>query len=243
MFVPNQNLKKISLRTLLKHSLKERIGKARHYRQRGISKLFISSLLQLLCIRKKVFPYPMKIFYKNLLNYIADFRTLKNFKVLYYLKLRNFKSIALYYPLSYEVDTSKIAGWLHKKGKQLMLPVYRQGDHVLSFRDWLWAEKESTNFKIQDLHNSSIVGKKVRIPEVIILPLIGVNDNGYRLGQGAGYYDKTISQDQYKNTILVGLARSWQQVRTSFNDPWDCKLHYLVTEKSLQFFHTHKSLR
>ena len=75
--------------------------------------------------------------------------------------------------------------------------------------------------------------------DVILMPLVGFDTNGNRLGMGGGYYDRTLSFTQRKlNTQsasnqhipkLVGIAHDVQEVDALPTAPWDVPLDAIVT--------------
>ena len=76
------------------------------------------------------------------------------------------------------------------------------------------------------------------IPNLIFVPCLAFDIQGYRLGYGGGYYDKTLA---YFNSIdhqfiSVGFAYDDQKVDRVIRDPFDYKLNYVLTEKQLYTF-------
>lgn len=72
--------------------------------------------------------------------------------------------------------------------------------------------------------------------DIVILPLVGFDDAGSRLGRGAGYYDATFSfllEQGRGKPYLLGLGYEQQRAAQLPNDPWDIKLDGVLTEKRL----------
>lgn len=72
--------------------------------------------------------------------------------------------------------------------------------------------------------------------DVVLLPLVGFDLEGNRLGMGGGYYDKTFSFIRNHigiKPILIGLAYELQQVHELPHDEWDVKLSGILTEKRI----------
>ena len=73
--------------------------------------------------------------------------------------------------------------------------------------------------------------------DLVLLPLVAFDNNGGRLGMGAGYYDKTFkhlagkSRQKRGKTILVGVGYEFQRVRKVPTDEMDVLLDFVVTEK------------
>ena len=74
--------------------------------------------------------------------------------------------------------------------------------------------------------------------EIIIIPTVGVDKNGYRLGYGGGYYDRFLeSVIQSKNRpLLVGLIYDFQFIDDSINEPHDLKLDIVFSELQIKKF-------
>jgi 5-formyltetrahydrofolate cyclo-ligase len=76
--------------------------------------------------------------------------------------------------------------------------------------------------------------------DVLFVPLLGVDEEGYRLGQGGGFYDATLAfrhrQVHRRRPLLVGVAYDCQRVARVPREPWDVQLDYLVTESGLHHF-------
>ena len=74
--------------------------------------------------------------------------------------------------------------------------------------------------------------------EIIIIPTVGVDKNGYRLGYGGGYYDRFLeSVIQNKNRpLLVGLIYDFQFIDDSINEAHDLKLDIVFSELQIKKF-------
>ena len=68
--------------------------------------------------------------------------------------------------------------------------------------------------------------------EIIIIPTVGVDQNGYRLGYGGGYYDRFLESITQKNKrpLLVGLIYDFQFIDDSINELHDIKLDIVFSE-------------
>lgn len=82
--------------------------------------------------------------------------------------------------------------------------------------------------------------------DVILMPLVGFDTSGNRLGMGGGYYDRTLSFTQRKlntqsalnqhNPKLVGIAHDVQEVDALPIAPWDVPLDAIVTPSRTLIF-------
>ena len=74
--------------------------------------------------------------------------------------------------------------------------------------------------------------------EIIIIPTVGVDINGYRLGYGGGYYDRFLESVMERNNrpLLIGLIYDFQFIDHSMNESHDIKLDIVFSEKQSKKF-------
>ncbi|WP_178861009.1 5-formyltetrahydrofolate cyclo-ligase [Thiomicrorhabdus cannonii] len=75
--------------------------------------------------------------------------------------------------------------------------------------------------------------------DIVIMPLVGFDKQGNRMGMGGGYYDRTFAfklKHPDARPLLIGWAHSCQQVEQLENQPWDVPLDAIVSEKGLLNF-------
>ena len=74
--------------------------------------------------------------------------------------------------------------------------------------------------------------------EIIIIPTVGVDKNGYRLGYGGGYYDRFLESVIQSNNrpLLVGLIYDFQFIDDSINEAHDLKLDIVFSEFQIKKF-------
>lgn len=71
----------------------------------------------------------------------------------------------------------------------------------------------------------------VVIPDIVLTPLLGFDRRGYRIGYGAGHYDRTLAVLRARRPVLaVGLAWACQEVDRIPTDAFDEQLDWVVTE-------------
>lgn len=77
----------------------------------------------------------------------------------------------------------------------------------------------------------------VRWLQVLVMPLVGFDDQGHRLGMGGGYYDATLAylrrRKIWRKPLLIGLAYECQRAEAIPFEPWDIRLDAVLTEKGL----------
>lgn len=74
--------------------------------------------------------------------------------------------------------------------------------------------------------------------DVILMPLVGFDNDGNRLGMGGGYYDRTLAYTRKaaKKPMLIGIAHDLQHVESLPHASWDIPLNAIVTPTRLHHF-------
>lgn len=74
-------------------------------------------------------------------------------------------------------------------------------------------------------------------PQVVIVPLVGFDARGYRLGYGGGFYDRTLAGLRARHDVLaVGFAFAAQELPEVPTDAYDQRLDAIVTEDGVRLF-------
>ena len=70
------------------------------------------------------------------------------------------------------------------------------------------------------------------LPDALLVPMLAFDRQGYRLGYGGGYYDRTLlALRALKPVIAIGVAYAAQEVAEVPREPFDQRLDYVMTEK------------
>lgn len=146
-------------------------------------------------------------------------------------------NIACYYPLSHEFDCLPMIELIQTVRKNCYLPVLSQTDQ--KSLDFILYQKDTilrhNRYHIPEPES----GKKIAPDQLdlVLLPLLGFDRQGNRLGMGAGYYDRTFeTHEKMKKPVLLGLAYEAQCVSSLPHDSWDVVLDGVVTENGIVFF-------
>ncbi len=138
------------------------------------------------------------------------------------------KTVAGYVPLPGEMDPAPLMSTLAGAGAQLCLPVMPDGEGALSFQAWAAGDPlETRAFGVQEPRRDA---PAVR-PDIVLVPLVGADPAGTRLGFGKGYYDRTLAGLRQSGTVLaIGLAYAEQVLETLPADPHDEPLDGVLTD-------------
>jgi len=145
-------------------------------------------------------------------------------------RLRQFPAIGVYWPLAGEPDLRAAYAELADAGVRLALPVVLARDQALAFADWTPGEDLA-----RDLMGMTVPARlrMVERPPALLIPCLGFSDEGYRVGYGGGYYDRTLAEPSADaiRPATVGVAYSGQ--RAVFSPAqFDVALDVIFTEKT-----------
>ena len=74
--------------------------------------------------------------------------------------------------------------------------------------------------------------------ELAVLPLVGIDINGFRLGYGGGYYDRFFNEvsELSRKPFIIGAGYAFQVLEISFAEDHDLKCDLVITEKGVLKF-------
>ncbi len=152
---------------------------------------------------------------------------------------RTGKRIALYLPFDRETDTAALIAAARRRGVCIFVPVIVDRRHSRIRFYALDGTLERGVFGIA-------VPRRMRRPlsprwlNLIVIPLVGVDGAGRRLGMGGGFYDRALEfrrrRRDWPGPQLVGLAFDCQRTDSGFAEPWDVSLDSLATESGLKHY-------
>jgi len=150
---------------------------------------------------------------------------------------RRARHISLYLPTDGEIDPRLLLRAAQRRGKATYLPVLsawprtkmvfqrvRPGDKLLPNR-----------FRILEPRVNANRQRPVWALDLVLLPLVGFDDVGGRLGMGGGFYDRSLAylarRQSWRKPTLLGLAHECQKVERLAQASWDVPLAGTVTDK------------
>ena len=155
-----------------------------------------------------------------------------------YLSTLQFSNVALYYPEKAEVDILPIISWCKKQQKQLLLPSVEKKNCPMQFHLWDGNEALVKNPYLPFREPKKQQQQAGVVPEVVVLPVVGFDSSGNRLGMGGGYYDRTLSLYAHNGHAphKIGVAFSCQEVEQVPIEAYDHTLDAIATEDGLKQF-------
>jgi len=147
------------------------------------------------------------------------------------------QNIACYFAEESEFDCAPIIAAIWGAKKNCFLPILSEtnllkfsaydSNTILKFNRYRILEPEtSLHFPAEQL-------------DLVVMPLVGFDLQGHRLGMGGGYYDKTfqfLHDKTIQKPFLLGLAYELQKMENIPMDPWDISMDGMLTEEELYFF-------
>ncbi len=150
--------------------------------------------------------------------------------------LRANMRIAVYLPAGAEVDTLPLIDAALKRGCEIFVPrVSNHRRHRMEFVRWTPAARTRPNrFGIDEPSEGMPSELSMRQFDIVFLPLLAFSTDGWRLGSGAGYYDRRLAIRQrasaWRRPRLIGIAFDLQRVANGRKRPWDVPLDAVITE-------------
>jgi len=144
------------------------------------------------------------------------------------------KVVSFYWPIKGEPDLRPMMADLHAKGVTICLPIVEQKAAPLVFRRWtpeMRMLRGDWNIPVPPPEADRLT------PDITMAPLVGWDAQGYRLGYGGGYFDRTLAAlDPRPFTIGIGFQSA--RLTTIFPQPHDIPIDTIVTEAGVQFART-----
>lgn len=112
------------------------------------------------------------------------------------------------------------------------LPVLR-ADNTLGFAPWRAGDPLVTNrFGIPEPDVDPASSLDPQAMALVLMPLVGFDDAGLRLGMGGGWYDRSFAfrQQRAAPPWLVGVGFQAQRVEALQAQPWDVPVDAVCTE-------------
>ncbi|KAB0517822.1 5-formyltetrahydrofolate cyclo-ligase [Pseudomonas extremorientalis] len=150
---------------------------------------------------------------------------------------RRAKHISLYLPTDGEIDPRLLLRAAQRRGKATYLPVLSAWPRTkMVFQRVRPGEKLLPNrFRILEPRMNISRQRNVWALDLVLLPLVGFDDAGGRLGMGGGFYDRSLAylarRQSWRKPTLLGLAHECQKVERLAQASWDVPLAGTVTDK------------
>ena len=138
-------------------------------------------------------------------------------------------AVSGYWPIASEIDVMPLLRELATRGHRIALPAVAGKDRPLVFRDWRDGDDMADGpFGIRE-PLASAAGIE---PRIVLTPLLAFDRDGYRLGYGGGFYDRSLAVlRRARPTLAIGIAWAAQEVPAVPHDRRDQPLDWVATER------------
>jgi 5-formyltetrahydrofolate cyclo-ligase len=139
-------------------------------------------------------------------------------------------TLGFYWPFRGEIDLVGFVRALIDHGGRAALPVVVGKGRPLAFRRW--EPGTATRLGISGIPVPA-TSEPVE-PDCLLVPLVGFDDAGYRLGYGGGYYDRTLAALPGR-PMALGIGYAFQRLPTIRPQPFDRPMDAIVTEDGIRW--------
>jgi len=134
--------------------------------------------------------------------------------------------IGYYWPFKGEVDLHGLVARLVGRGATAALPVVVDKHQPMVFRRWRQGEPLT-----HGIWNIPVPAEGAIVtPTLLLVPLVGFDPAGYRLGYGGGYYDRTLAQCAPR-PLTIGIGYAASRLATIHPQPHDIPMDRILTEE------------
>lgn len=138
-------------------------------------------------------------------------------------------TVGLYWPYQGEFDPRFAIHHWRQQGAIAALPVVVEKAKPLQFKEW-WPGV-ATEKGVFDLPVPQ--GTAILTPQALLIPPVGFDGRGYRLGYGGGYFDRTLAQLK-PQPLKIAVAFELSRIDTIRPQPHDIPMDFVVTEAGIQ---------
>jgi len=133
-----------------------------------------------------------------------------------------------------EADPKALMLALAGRGHALALPVMVGRGAALRFHRW--CEGDAMRLHAYGV-SEPLADAEVTVPDVVLVPLLAFDADGWRLGYGGGYYDRTLDALRRAGPVTaIGIAYAGQQIAAVPHNDHDQRLDAVLTEAGLWRF-------
>jgi len=136
--------------------------------------------------------------------------------------------VAAYWPFKGEFDPRFALHAWRRRGARTALPVVLAKAEPLQFRLWWPGMRTSAGVYGLPVPEDGAVVQ----PDIVLMPPVGFDECGYRLGYGGGYYDRTLAA-MSPQPLKIGVAFELSRIATIRPQAHDIPMDYVVTQQGM----------
>jgi len=146
--------------------------------------------------------------------------------------LNKHNSISFFWPMQGEIDLRPLMTELVKQGITAVLPVITERNQPLEFWQWTPGEPLSGD-GLWGIPIPSV--RRAVNPELLLVPMLGFDNQGHRLGFGGGYYDRSIAAMQTP-PVCIGVCCEYGHMHSIYPQAHDVPMHAIASESQFRIF-------
>ncbi len=145
------------------------------------------------------------------------------------------EEVLLYWPIKNEVDVTPLFRDALESGKKVFMPCCRRDDPGIMDFGVVRAEGDllQGSFGIKEPCRDKCEFPDVISPDVMIIPGVGFDRKGYRIGFGGGYYDRFLAHPQKVGSLAMGVCYAFQVMDEIAAEEWDKPVQSICTDKDV----------
>ena len=149
---------------------------------------------------------------------------------------RDLKRILLYQSIDNEPSIKETIELAWQKDIEVYIPKVISKGKIIINRLKKNSSCSKNKFGIKESNDSNTV--ELNEIDLAVLPLVGIDINGFRLGYGGGYYDRFFNQgsELSRKPFIIGTGYAFQILEVSFAEDHDLKCDSVITEKGVLKF-------
>lgn len=121
------------------------------------------------------------------------------------------QTVAAYVSMGTEIPTFPLLRWLLESGKKVLVPRLGTGREIgWSYLSDMNSLADMGKHRPEEPESATVLGiDAIGAAEAIILPALFVDSQGYRLGRGAGWYDRTLAF-RHPDSLVGAVVYPWE---------------------------------
>ena len=149
---------------------------------------------------------------------------------------RDLKKILVYQSIDNEPSIEQTTEYAWQKDIEVYIPKVISKEKIIINRLRKNSSYSKNKFGIKESNDLDTV--ELAEIDLAVLPLVGIDINGFRLGHGGGYYDRFFNQESElsRKPFIIGAGYAFQVLEISFAEDHDLKCDSVITEKGVLKF-------
>lgn len=139
--------------------------------------------------------------------------------------------VGFYWPIQGEIDVRNVVERHIARGGTGALPVVTARHQPMVFHRWVPGCEMTSGFAGIDIP----AAQEPMVPDIVLAPLVGFDREGYRLGYGGGFFDRTLAALDVQ-PVVIGIGFTHAGLDSIFPHPFDVPVNILITEDAVKYF-------